>query len=198
MSDSIAVIPKTRPPLDPEFVPASLWNRNFRAAVAASGATRKLAIALERQDHSVSTYHTVVFPHEGRYAPLNQRYAERLTKFLLWQRGGRKITVAGDAGIAQYLREVYSPAGARAFDYDFMGDLVYGAPMEIVGAAYDNAPESSETGSALGRHLDGCRIGFDLGGSDRKCAAVRDGELVHTEEIAWDPYFKTDPQYHIR
>ena len=34
--------------------------------------------------------------------------------------------------------------------------------------------ERSET-RPLGRHLDGCRIGFDLGGSDRKVAAVVDG-----------------------
>ena len=38
-------------------------------------------------------------------------------------------------------------------------------------------------------HLDGCRIGFDLGGSDRKCAAVIDGKVVHSEEVAWNPYF---------
>ena len=51
---------------------------------------------------------------------------------------------------------------------------------------------------ALGRHLDGCRIGFDLGGSDRKCAAVIDGEVVFSEEIVWDPYFQSDPDYHYR
>lgn len=49
----------------------------------------------------------------------------------------------------------------------------------------------------LGRHLDGCRIGFDLGGSDRKCAAVINGEVVFSEEVEWNPYFETDPNYHI-
>lgn len=49
----------------------------------------------------------------------------------------------------------------------------------------------------LGRNLDGCRIGFDLGGSDRKCAAVVNGEVVYSEEVVWDPYFQKDPQYHI-
>jgi len=38
--------------------------------------------------------------------------------------------------------------------------------------------------------------GFDLGGSDRKCAAVVDGEVVHSEEVEWDPYFESDPRYH--
>lgn len=39
--------------------------------------------------------------------------------------------------------------------------------------------------------------GFDLGGSDRKCAALKDGVVVFSEEIPWDPYFQKDSQYHI-
>jgi predicted NBD/HSP70 family sugar kinase len=44
--------------------------------------------------------------------------------------------------------------------------------------------------------LEGCRIGFDLGGSDRKAAAVIDGKVVFSDETVWDPYFQPDPQYH--
>jgi predicted NBD/HSP70 family sugar kinase len=68
--------------------------------------------------------------------------------------------------------------------------------MRIESRAFDSMPASSETAMPLGRHLDGCRIGFDLGGSDRKCAAVIDGAVVFTEEVAWNPYFQSDPQYH--
>ena len=39
----------------------------------------------------------------------------------------------------------------------------------------------------LGRHLDGYRIGFDLGASDRKASAVVDGEAIFSEEVVWDP-----------
>jgi predicted NBD/HSP70 family sugar kinase len=49
----------------------------------------------------------------------------------------------------------------------------------------------------MGRHLDGCRIGFDIGGSDRKAAALIDGKVVFSEETPWDPYFQKDPSYHI-
>ena len=38
---------------------------------------------------------------------------------------------------------------------------------------------------------------FDLGGSDRKVAAVIDGKVVFSEETVWDPYFQSDPQYHL-
>jgi len=57
-------------------------------------------------------------------------------------------------------------------------------------------PAQSTSSLPLGRNLDGCRIGFDLGGSDRKCAALIDGKVVFSEEVRWDPYFCDDPQYH--
>ena len=183
-----------KPPLDPEFVPASLWNRDFQAAVRAGGNARKLAIALERQDGSRSVFHTGIF---AGARPANEFYVERLVKFLLWQRGGWKVTIAGDPGVAAHIQRVYSATGARAFDFDFMGSRVYGRPMVIEGVTYERAPEPKEIGLALGRHQDGCRIGFDLGGSDRKCAAVMNGEVVHSEEVVWDPYFQADPGYHF-
>ena len=197
MAVLIPVAPQFRPPLDLEFLPASLWNRAYCAAVAASGQAQDLALALERSDGSVSTVRTTIFPHAGEWAAANESYIERLLKFLLWQRGGYKVTVVGDPGVAAFLRQVYSPEGRRAFDFHFMGERVYGLPMRIEATSYDRAPEERETAAALGRHLDGCRIGFDLGASDRKCAAVIDGEVVHTEEVVWDPSFKTDPQYHF-
>ena len=186
------IAPKFRPVLDPEFVPACLWNRAFREAAGGNG--RPLAIALERSDGSVSVFRTSVSAHD---ASLNRRYAERLLKYLLWQKGGYRVTIAGDSDLAAWLRGVYSPDGARAFDYEFMGDRVYGHPMEIVAAPYDAAPQERETAAPLGRHLEGCRIGFDLGASDRKCAAVIDGKVVFSDEVPWTPAAQADPQYHF-
>ncbi|HEY2950968.1 MAG TPA: ROK family protein, partial [Verrucomicrobiae bacterium] len=40
-------------------------------------------------------------------------------------------------------------------------------------------------------------IGFDLGGSDRKVAALIDGKCVFSEETVWDPVKQSDPQYHF-
>lgn len=193
----IEISPKFRPVLDPGFVPASLWTRAFRAKVRESGQGRNLAIALERKDGSVSVCRTTVLPHEGSNIPANERYVERLLKFLLWQKGGYRVTIAGDPEIARFIQRVYSPTGQRAFDFHFMGDRVYGQPMVIEQTSYERAPEEKETSAALGRHLDGCRIGFDLGASDRKSAAVIDGEVIFSEEVAWDPSVQADPQYHF-
>ena len=188
---------KFRPVLDPEFVPASLWNRAYRARVKESGGGHNLAIALERSDGSVSVFRTAVLPHEGKNVAINNRYVERLLKFLLWQKGGYRVTIGGDAPIADYLRSMYAPEGARAFDYQFMGERVYGRPMAIENTAFDAAPVERETTAPLGRHLDGCRIGFDLGASDRKCAAVADGKVIFSDEVAWNPSAQADPQYHF-
>jgi predicted NBD/HSP70 family sugar kinase len=187
---------KFPPVLDPEFIPASLWNRAYRARVNESGG-RNLAIALERSDGSVSVFRTAVLPHEGKNGAVNNRYLERLLKFLLWQRGGYRVTIGGDARIAHYLRSLYAPEGARAFDYQFMGERVYGRPMAIESTSFDAAPVERETAAPLGRHLDGFRIGFDLGASDRKCAAVADGKVIFSDEVAWNPSAQADPQYHF-
>jgi predicted NBD/HSP70 family sugar kinase len=197
MSALITVSPQFRPALDAEFVPAALWNRGFHALVKASGGGRKVALALERSDGSVSVCRTAVLPHEGANVAINNRYTERLLKFLLWQKGGYRVTMGGDPGIADHLRSVYSPAGARAFDFQFMGDRVYGHPMEIANTTFDRTPVERETAAPLGRHLDGYRIGFDLGASDRKCAAVADGKVIFSDEVPWNPSVQADPQYHF-
>jgi predicted NBD/HSP70 family sugar kinase len=197
MSELLSITPRFRPVLDPDFVAASLWNRAYRDAVKASGAGERLAVALERSDGSVSVLRTATLPHHGGNIALNVRYLERLLKFLLWQKGGYRITIAGNPELAECLRRIYAPAGARAFDHTFMGDLVYGRPMTIESAAFEAAPAERESAAPLGRHLDGCRIGFDLGASDRKCAAIAEGKVVFSEEVPWNPSKQADPQYHF-
>jgi predicted NBD/HSP70 family sugar kinase len=191
------IAPKFRPSLDAAFAPASLWNRAFAEAVRESGGGEPQALALERSDGSVSVLRTRILPPENRHGGLNQRYVERLLKFLLWQKGGWRVTIGGSPDVAEYLRSVYTPTGARGFDYEFMGERVYGQAMCIGHSAFEHVPAERETSAPLGRHLEGYRIGFDLGASDRKCAAVADGKVVFSEEVPWNPSAQSDPQYHF-
>jgi predicted NBD/HSP70 family sugar kinase len=195
--DYFQILPKFRPVLDPEFVPAALWNHAYRTAVREQEHAGKLGIALERSDGSVSTFRTAVLPHEGANVAINELYVERMLKFLLWQKGGYRVIIGGDAAIADYLRGVYGPGGARAFDRTFMGERVHGRSMTIEHAAFESIPVERETAAPLGRHLGGYRIGFDLGASDRKCAAVANGQVVFSEEVRWDPSVQADPQFHF-
>ncbi len=107
------------------------------------------------------------------------------------------MVIAGDREIAESIQNTYSPAGKRAFDFHFMGDRVYGRHMEVERAEFQGSPPANETTVRLGRHLEGCRVGFDLGASDRKSAAVVDGQVVYTDEVPWDPASQSDPQYHL-
>ena len=193
----LPVTAKIRPPLDPEFLPAALWNRAYAHLVAGDAGARPFALALVRADGTSSLFHTRVLRAGHPAAGLTLRYAERLLKFLLWQKGGCRVLVAGADEIAAALAGIYSPAGERAFDHGFMGDKIQGRAFSLAACAFGALPAVAETSLPLGRHLDGCRIGFDLGGSDRKAAALIDGKVVYSEEIAWDPYFQQDPGYHI-
>jgi hypothetical protein len=55
---------------------------------------------------------------------------------------------------------------------------------------------ANETSASLGGHLNDCRIGFDLGASDYKVAAVKEGEVVYSGEFPWNPKDQADPEYH--
>ncbi len=190
------VAPRHVPPLEPAFRPAILANRAFREEVAASGAGVPLVLGLERPDGSLSRYETVAYPEGHARADANLTYAERLVKFLLWARGGWKVYVGGPASIGAHVARVYAADGPRAFDHHFMGVQVHGHPFTVVACGAADVPAARESGTPLGRHLDGCRIGFDLGASDLKVSAVVNGEAIFSEEIVWEPVEQTDPAYH--
>ena len=181
--------PRWVPELDPDFQPAVLWNRAYLDAV---GDGVPLILALEGEQGRVSLYETVVRPviDAGTL-----RYVERLVKFLLWSRGGWRLMVAGPEEIARFLATTYAPGGERAFDAEMM-EKSYGRAFTVEPVPFGKVPAEKEGGASVGGHLDGCRIGFDLGASDYKVAAVKDGEVVYSDEFAWDPRPQTDPSYH--
>ena len=190
------VTPRIRPPLHPQFAPAVLSDHAFLKSVRESGKAVPLVLGLERGEGEISVYRTQVFDDSHPSASLNLRYAERTLKMLLWQRGGWRVIVGGPLSIGKHLQQVYSAGGARAFDSDFMGG-VYEHPFTVENTSPEKVPAASEGSMQIGRHLDGCRIGFDLGATDRKVAAVIDGESVFSEEIIWDPRNSSDPSYHF-
>ena len=184
-----------KPELDSDFIPAVKWSSAYRSLTNACDDRVFFEMALKRTDGTTSVYKTMVLPHTEEFAKLNIKYVERILKFLLWMKGGYEIFLEGDEALCQEIAQIYSSSGKRAFDNDFIGNKVYGRPMEFV--INQGQPRSFESSSSLGRNLEGCRIGFDLGGSDRKCAALIDGKVVYSEEITWDPYFEKDPNYHL-
>jgi predicted NBD/HSP70 family sugar kinase len=195
--DVMAVRPAVVPVLDPGFQPMALGNRRYAQAVQASGRGEPLVLALERHDGRVTVFRTEVPPAGAEGDASTLRYVERLVKFLLWQVGGWKVSVCGREDLGRELAKVYSRQGARAFDVDLM-ERVYDRSFVVETRSVEEAPLARESATALGGHLDGCRIGFDLGASDYKLAAVQDGEPVFTTELPWDPKNERDPGFHYR
>ncbi len=186
------------PVLDPNFVAPVLWTKAYAEKVAATPGSSAIEIALSRLDGTCFRWSSQILPHEGENVALNNLYIERIIKFLLWMKGGCTIYVAGADAIADMLAETYCAGGAREFDWDFIGKKIYDQPITVKKvASVADMPAESSSSMPLGRNLDGYRIGFDLGGSDRKCAAVVNGEVVFSEEVVWDPYHQKDPNYQV-
>jgi len=189
------VAPRVVPVLDPGFRPAVLAVRAYRELVDAAPGTIPVRLALEQADGSVFRFDTRVLPDSHPQASGNFTFLERLVKFLLWSRGGWRIHLDGPAPLVSQLATHYRETATGKFDAHLVAQRMFDHPLEVV-RTRDLPPEHAET-KPLGRHLDGYRIGFDLGGSDRKVAALIDGTVVFSDETVWDPYYKPDPQYHF-
>ena len=183
----IEVEVKNKPALDSGFIPVIKFNRAFLAR-----ADKPVAVAVERADGQMAAVHTYICS-SGDMKEANNYYINRLTKTLLWMKGGFRIYVSGDEGIYEYLKGAYAAGGCQDFDYAYMADI-FEHPFEVL--YVDEIPEAKDSPKKMGGHLEGCRIGFDAGGSDRKVSAMVDGECVFDEEVVWFPKITADPDYH--
>ncbi|MFA6309187.1 MAG: ROK family protein [Clostridia bacterium] len=190
------ISPGIVPVLDPDFKPASLGIKAFKKAVSNTGKGIPLAIALERGGGLISNYNLDIFDGNAEMDEANNFIVERIIKTLLWARGGWKVTIGGSKKVGEYIKKAYSDDGMRAFDAKFMSNVYEKKEFVVEITEYDNVPATKEDTKPVGRNLDGCRIGFDAGGSDRKVSAVIDGEVVYSEEVIWHPKIQTDPDYH--
>lgn len=186
---------KVKAKLDPKFEPLSVVVREMREATKENG--QDVIVAIERNKGQISTYKTRIYPDGTGHDEENFRFIERIVKSLLWIAGGYKVFIAGSDVVGNKIKEAYTPNGIRAFDEDYMAD-VFEHPFEVVICSLEDAPEEYYIAESVGRHLDGCRIGFDAGGSDRKVSAVVDGESVYSEEVVWFPKLNSDPEYHYQ
>jgi predicted NBD/HSP70 family sugar kinase len=193
--DRFLVQGRVSPPLDPGFRPAVLARRKLADAARRSRRSLPVSIAVEQPGASVYLRETWAFSEGDPARPVSHALCERLVKSMLWARGGCRIWVDGPNDLVAALRRHYSEDAAGCFDADMM-KRIYDSPLEVVQAPRAAFPPTRDGSISLGGDLEGCRIGFDLGASDRKAAAVIDGEVVFSEEVLWDPSRQSDPQWH--
>ena len=185
------------PELDPEFIPLGPWMKAYLA-----GASKPISIAVERDKGKITVRHAKIYG-TPEMAQADYRFVERYVKFLLWSIGGFRVYILGASEIARRLAEEYvyfengeGQNGKRWFDVQFMSD-VFENGFEIVDCQDPAAfPQENDASVSVGGHMEGCRIGIDAGGSDRKVSAVIDGQTVYSEEVVWHPKTQADPQYH--
>ena len=183
---NISVQVKNIPALDPGFIPILKFNQAFLA-----GAQKPVSIAVERADGQVAAFRTFIHG-TPEMVQADRYYIDRMVKTALWLQGGFKV-YTDDRDLYDYLSGVYCQGGEREFDWDFMAS-VFEQPFQVV--LTGQVPQTKDAPKAIGGHLEGCRIGFDAGGSDRKVSAVVDGETVFSEEVVWFPKVNADPDYH--
>ena len=186
---------KITPELDKGFAPLSLLCRQMRRQTEENG--QDIVIAVRRNKGCTATYKTRVFPDGAGHDEENFRFVERMTKALLWVAGGYQIIIAGSELLGSKIKAAYTYGGLRDFDVRFM-ERVYEETFEVLTCSLKDAPVDVSSAAPIGRHLDGCRIGFDAGGSDRKVSAVMDGKSVYSEEVVWFPKTNSDPDYHYQ
>lgn len=162
----------------------------------AHGDGQTIAVAWEREDGNVYRYDlTVPARIHPALLPGVKHLVERVVKFVLWSAGGWKLHLSGPDNIVKPIARAYKKKGARAFDVAFFNDL-YARPLETVVVPLKEMPETHEREVVVKNNTNGSRIGFDLGASDFKVSALRNGKVVFSKEFPWDPRNQPDPDYH--
>ena len=184
-------------PLDPGFIPPVLVLNSLRNEAGEKGA-RTIRIGAEQGDGSFYSHDLVVPLDFDASSGGGALLLERMVKFLLWSVGGWKIVLGGlKKDETASITRRFSDTECGRFDSELIGEMVYDRPILVQSVELPDFPSGNTAVRSIGGHLDGCRIGFDLGASDRKAAAVKDGEVVFSEEIVWDPRPQADPQWHF-
>ena len=186
---------KVKAKLDPGYAPMALVCKEMREGAAKDG--QDIVIGAERNKGYTTVYKTRIYKDGTGHDEENCKFIDRIAKTLLWVSGGYKLIIAGSPVVGEYIKKTFCYGGTRDFDVRFM-ERVYEEKFEVILTDLANAPVDKSSASPVGRHLDGCRIGFDAGGSDRKVSAVVNGETVYSEEVVWFPKTNSDPDYHYQ
>jgi len=192
----LLVTPKIVPPLDPDFNPVVLGKRAYLEAT--KDCTDKLEWALLRSD-GCGRYTLPVFEDGHKDIAASVYLAGVLIQEMLWMRSGYELQLAGPIKVCKAVKRAFSKGGAYEYEVKSMPN-VCGTPtvpfkVTIVESS-EALPANKDSPQVCGKDASGCRLAFDLGKSDIKTVAVKDGEVLDSAETEWDVTNK-DPQYHF-
>jgi predicted NBD/HSP70 family sugar kinase len=190
-------IPNRLPALDPGFRPLALGVRAYRQALSKSTNRETLLIGLEGASDNLARFDLEIFPEAvGRNAE-NLRYVGWMLNAFLWAVGGWRIFLCGPKALCHAVAAEYRSKERWAWDAELQGQA-FGRSFEVITVSPHEMPAATAKPLGLGGNLEGYRIGFDLGASDYKVAAVVNGEMIWSEELPWEPKAHADPEYHYQ
>ena len=112
---------------------------------------------------------------------------------LLWMVGGNEISLSCPKELYARLLERISIDSELENSFEAMEEI-YGGKVAF--SLVDELPRRKIEGRTCSLSSSGCRIGLDLGGSDIKAIALKEGEVAYSAERLWDPRNEKDPSYH--
>jgi len=187
--------PKVTPPLDPGFRPVVLAKRAYKEAT--KDCKDKLEFALPRSD-GCARLCIKVFPEDSPEAEASIVMAGVMIQELIWQRGAKELQLAGPKKLCETLKAAFSLGGQYEFEAQVMpkANGTADKPFEVKIVEAADLPAEKDTPQVCGKDANGCRLAFDLGKSDIKTVAVKDGVVLESAETEWD-VTAVDPQYHF-
>mmetsp|Transcript_104496 Transcript_104496/g.180483 ORF Transcript_104496/g.180483 Transcript_104496/m.180483 type:complete len:1003 (+) Transcript_104496:110-3118(+) len=188
--------PQVPAPLDPNFAPLVLGKRNYLKAVA--GCKDNLEWALPRAD-GCARYKMPVFPESHPDVEASVYLAGVLIQEMIWQRSASSLLLSGPPKICSALVNAFSKGGAYEFEVMSMPNVcgTPEKPFTVKIVKPEELPPAADQPQVCGKDANGCRLAFDLGKSDIKTVAVKDGEVVYSKETEWD-VTNPDPDYHFK
>mgnify|MGYP002675005957 CR=1 FL=1 len=147
-----------------------------------------LSIRIERNDTLSYTYHT--FLTENR--DTDYFFLKKVVLTLLWLIGGNKVYLKGKTdSIQEFLKKAKEDKELKITMKEM--ENIFSEKFVL-----EETKEEKEDRNPLSRiHLSekGNRIGLDLGGSDRKVTALKNGSIVFEDETLWSPKQEKDIRY---
>jgi len=188
--------PEVPAPLDPNFAPLVLGKKNYMKVVA--GSPEHVEWALPRAD-GCARYKLPVFADGHEDVEASIYLAGVLIQEMIWQRSAAKLLLAGPPKICEALKAAFSSGGAYEFEVMSMPNVcgTPDVPFQVEIVQPSELPEARDAPQVCGKKADGCRLAFDLGKSDIKTVAVKDGEVLYSKETEWD-VTNPDPDYHYK
>lgn len=181
--------------IDPQFIPMSLKNKTWNELLKNESDKIEIHLGIMDNFENFIVLHRFIFPEQSKYQFDNSLFVEKLIKSMLWIYGGIKVYLDIPIRIFKEISSLFSIKGKYAFDINFM-EKVYEMEFELIHMHVTDFPKIKSQKKIVESNLRGNIIGFDAGGSDRKVSAIKNGNVIFSDETIWHPKLNSNPQYH--